>query len=101
MLMREPSFAELSKTISVAVAVERPNGTRELEGPARARPDVAVTKFSAMTAPSVSVSSYWKFASNVFAVPVARSGLVTSSNESGRLDEDRGSLVLEVGARVR
>ena len=46
-------------------------------------PDVAVTKFSLTTLPAGSTSSYWKFASNVFAVPLARTGLDTASNGSG------------------
>ena len=63
-------------------------------------PDVAVTKFLSTTFPSLSTSSYWNVASNVFAVPVTRSGLETCSNGSGDSTRIRGVCVLEVGARV-
>ena len=82
MLIREPSFAELSKTISVP-SPSSSNGTVNSKVPRVPVPEVAVTKFSAMTRPSESVSSYWKFASNVLAVPVARNGLEIASNGSG------------------
>ena len=46
-------------------------------------PDVAVTKCVSTTLPDGSTTSYWKFASNVLAVPVAWIGFETVSNASG------------------
>ena len=79
--MREPSLAESSKTTSVLTSSKSPVVKSNV--PRVPVPDVAVTKFSSTTFPSASTSSYWNVASKVFAVPVTRSGLVTSSNGSG------------------
>ena len=46
-------------------------------------PEVAVTKWVLTTLPPGSTRSYWNVASKVFAVPVARNGLLTVWNGSG------------------
>ena len=78
---KEPSSAEVSKTTRVAGSstafVVKSNVPRVPV------PEVAVTKCVSTTFPVESLTSYSKFASKVFAVPVARIGLVTASNGSG------------------
>src|SRR5262245_46619829 len=79
--IRDPSSAEFSYTTRVAASSK--SCVVKSNVPRVPVPEVAVTKFLSTTFPSASSSSYWKVASNVFAVPVARSGLDTWANGSG------------------
>ena len=67
------------------------NGTSASNVPLVPDPEVAVTKRLPSTLPSSSTTSTLNVASKVFAVPVIRSGLDTSSPRCRRLDEDRRS----------